>query len=59
MDLLIEETSEETHRLVATWRYPAPYDFYNGGIEPVLNPERFFEARGKRCELIPKRRAHG
>ena len=29
---------------MAGWRYPPPYDFYDGDSEPVLNPERFFEA---------------
>lgn len=34
------------------WRYPPPYDFYNGDADPVLNPERYFEARGQADELI-------
>jgi RimJ/RimL family protein N-acetyltransferase len=28
------------------WRYDPPYEFYNGEDDPVLNPERFFVARG-------------
>ena len=44
MKLTIREASVETHRLLASWRYPPPYDFYDGAVEPVLNPERFFEA---------------
>jgi RimJ/RimL family protein N-acetyltransferase len=52
MNLTVKEALEETHRLLATWRYPAPYDFYNGDVEPVLNPERFFEAREERGDLI-------
>ena len=52
MELRIGEASPETHQLVATWRYPAPYDFYDGDVEPVLNPERFFEARDELGELI-------
>jgi len=52
VEIRISEASEETHRLLATWRYPPPYDFYNGDVEPVLNPERFFGARDERGELI-------
>jgi [ribosomal protein S18]-alanine N-acetyltransferase len=50
--LTIREASPETHRLLATWQYPPPYDFYDGTVEPVLNPERFFEALDEREELI-------
>ncbi len=39
-------------RLLAAWRYPAPYDFYDGGAEPVLNPERYFEARDDSGDLV-------
>ena len=52
MEIRISEASEETHRLLATWRYPPPYDFYNGDVEPVLNLERFFGACNERGELI-------
>ena len=48
----IEPASDETHRLLATWRYPPPYDFYDGDVDLVLNPERYFEARDERAELI-------
>jgi ribosomal-protein-alanine N-acetyltransferase len=48
----IEPASEETHRVLTTWRYPPPYDFYDGDVDPVLNPERYFEARDERDELI-------
>jgi ribosomal-protein-alanine N-acetyltransferase len=37
---------------LATWRYEPPYDFYDGDVEPVLNPERFFSARDGGGELI-------
>jgi RimJ/RimL family protein N-acetyltransferase len=30
---------------IAAWRYPPPYDFYNGDADPVLNPERYFAVR--------------
>jgi ribosomal-protein-alanine N-acetyltransferase len=52
VDVTIEPASDDTHQLLRTWRYPAPYDFYNGDAEPVLNPERYFEARDERDELV-------
>jgi RimJ/RimL family protein N-acetyltransferase len=50
--LSIEAASEETHRVLTTWRYPPPYDFYDGDVDPVLNPERYFGARDEQGELI-------
>ena len=52
MDLEIKPASAEAHELMASWRYPPPYDFYDGDVDPVLNPERFFEARDEAGELI-------
>jgi [ribosomal protein S18]-alanine N-acetyltransferase len=52
MGIRAAAASEETLRLLATWRYPPPYDFYDGDAEPVLNPERFFEARDELGELV-------
>lgn len=49
---MIEPASEATHRLLATWRYPPPYDFYDSDAEPVVDPERFFGARDGRGDLI-------
>jgi RimJ/RimL family protein N-acetyltransferase len=37
---------------LASWRYEAPYDFYDGDQEEPLNPERFFAARDDDGELI-------
>jgi RimJ/RimL family protein N-acetyltransferase len=37
---------------MAAWRYPPPYDFYDGDADPVLNPERFYEATDALGELI-------
>ncbi|HEY6835958.1 MAG TPA: GNAT family N-acetyltransferase [Gaiellaceae bacterium] len=37
---------------MATWRYPPPYDFYDGDLEPVYNPERYFEALDEDGELV-------
>jgi [ribosomal protein S18]-alanine N-acetyltransferase len=52
VQLTIREASPESHLLLATWRYPPPYDFYDGTIEPVLSPERFYEALDGLGELI-------
>src|SRR5439155_14684504 len=34
------------------WRYEPPYDFYDGDVDPVTNPERFFAVRDDRGELV-------
>ena len=44
MKLTIRLASAETFAEMATWRYERPYDFYDGDVDPVLNPERFYEA---------------
>jgi RimJ/RimL family protein N-acetyltransferase len=36
---------------MAEWRYEPPYDFYDGDVDPVLNPERFFAARDEHGAL--------
>jgi RimJ/RimL family protein N-acetyltransferase len=48
----ITPASDATFEELATWRYEPPYDFYNGDEEPILNPERFFEARGEDGSLV-------
>jgi RimJ/RimL family protein N-acetyltransferase len=35
-----------------SWRYPPPYDFYDGDEEPRLNPERFYAARDAAGDLV-------
>ena len=53
MRLRIEQMSPGAFEEVEGWRYEPPYDFYDGGQEPPLNPERFFEARdGDTGELV-------
>ena len=52
MNIRIEPASAETQAELATWRYPPPYDFYDGGIEPVLNPERYHGAFDGAGDLI-------
>jgi ribosomal-protein-alanine N-acetyltransferase len=48
----IRPASAENFELMARWRYPPPYDFYDGDVEPVLNPERFFAALDEAREVI-------
>jgi RimJ/RimL family protein N-acetyltransferase len=50
--LTISEMTEEGHNELASWRYPPPYDFYDGDVDPVLNPERYFAARDEEGELV-------
>ena len=52
MEIEIKPASAEAHELMASWRYPPPYDFYDGDVDPVLNPERFFEARDEAGEMV-------
>lgn len=52
VEIEIAPASEETIRELETWRYEPPYDFYDGDEEPILNPERFFEARGEDGSLV-------
>jgi [ribosomal protein S18]-alanine N-acetyltransferase len=42
--LTIAPASAESLAEIGTWRYDPPYDFYDGDSDPVLNPERFYEA---------------
>jgi ribosomal-protein-alanine N-acetyltransferase len=50
--LEIPPASAETFAAIETWRYQPPYNFYDGDVEPVLNPERFYEALDDRGELV-------
>jgi ribosomal-protein-alanine N-acetyltransferase len=35
-----------------SWRYPPPFDFYDGDVDPPLNPERYFAARDADAGLL-------
>ncbi|MHB8643542.1 MAG: GNAT family N-acetyltransferase [Gaiellaceae bacterium] len=48
----IEQADEQDFAELSEWRYETPYDFYDGDIDPVLNPERYFVARDDDDELI-------
>jgi [ribosomal protein S18]-alanine N-acetyltransferase len=50
--LTISELSQEGHTEMRSWRYPPPYDFYDGDVDPPLNPERFFGAFDGDGELL-------
>jgi RimJ/RimL family protein N-acetyltransferase len=50
--LTVEPATAATLQEIEGWRYEPPYDFYNGDEEPVLNPERFFEARDEERSLV-------
>jgi [ribosomal protein S18]-alanine N-acetyltransferase len=48
----IEQATPEALTEIEQWRYEPPYDFYDGGLEPVLNPERVFAARDETGRLV-------
>jgi ribosomal-protein-alanine N-acetyltransferase len=52
MQLTIRPANGETHHELERWRYPPPYDFYDGDVDPVLSPERYFGAWDEQGELI-------
>ena len=52
VEIRIEPASPEAYELMRKWRYPPPYDFYDGDVDPPENPERFFAARDEDGELI-------
>jgi RimJ/RimL family protein N-acetyltransferase len=50
--LTITPATPETFDDMAAWRYPPPYELYDGDVEPVLNPERFYAARDEGGGLV-------
>ena len=52
MKLTIRPASPETFAEMEGWRYEPPYDFYDGDVDPVLNPERFYEALDEDGSLV-------
>jgi [ribosomal protein S18]-alanine N-acetyltransferase len=50
--LTIEQATDAGFRERWTWRYEPPYEFYDEDAEPVLNPERHFDARDEDGRLI-------
>ena len=51
-DVRISEMMEESYVEMRGWHYPPPYDFYDGDIDPPLNPERYFAALDAEGELV-------
>jgi len=43
---------EESHVEMRSWRYPPPFDFYDGDVDEVENPERFFGVRDETGRLV-------
>jgi len=52
VEIRIEPASPDEYALMRKWRYPPPYDFYDGDVDPPENPERYFAARDEDGELI-------
>jgi RimJ/RimL family protein N-acetyltransferase len=52
MRLTIEPATPDMFAELGAWRYEAPYDFYDGDAEPVLNPERYYRATGEDGALV-------
>jgi aminoglycoside 6'-N-acetyltransferase/ribosomal-protein-alanine N-acetyltransferase len=48
----IEQATDETLAETARWRYEPPYDFYDGGQEPITHPERHFDAYDESGDLV-------
>jgi RimJ/RimL family protein N-acetyltransferase len=44
--------TEERHIAMRAWRYPPPYDFYDGDVDPPLNRERYFAVLDADGELV-------
>jgi RimJ/RimL family protein N-acetyltransferase len=52
VEIRIEPASPEAYELMRKWRYPPPYDFYDGDVDPPENPERYFAARDEDGDLV-------
>lgn len=52
MTVSIRPADEALFREIAGWRYPAPYDFYDGDAEPVVDPERFYGAHDEAGTVV-------
>jgi RimJ/RimL family protein N-acetyltransferase len=50
--LTIKPATPQTFAELGTWRYDAPYEFYDVDQDPVLNPERYYGAIGEDDTLV-------
>ena len=50
--MTIEQATEADFAELNAWRYEPPYDFYDGDVDPVKNPERHFVARDDDGALV-------
>jgi RimJ/RimL family protein N-acetyltransferase len=50
--VIVEPMTESDFAEMSAWRYDPPYDFYDGHVDPVLNPERFFAVRDDDGALV-------
>jgi RimJ/RimL family protein N-acetyltransferase len=48
----IEQANDADFVELNAWRYDPPYDFYDGDVDPVENPERYFVAREEDRSLV-------
>ena len=48
----ITPATDEDFAELNAWRYEPPYDFYDGDVDPVVNPERYFGACDEHGELV-------
>ena len=52
MKYRVEQMTPDEIADLVSWRYEPPYDFYDGDIDPILNPERFFAVRDESGALL-------
>ena len=52
MKLTIRPASPQALEAIVSARYGPPYEFYDGDGEPVLNPERYYEALDEQGSFV-------
>ena len=52
VDLNISEMTEERHVEMRAWRYPPPYDFYDGDVDEPDSLDRYFAALDQHGRLV-------
>lgn len=50
MSFSFEPMDADGFREIESWRYPPPYHFYDGDVDPVIVGFLYFEERGPRLE---------